>query len=298
MRAYPASYGHLAYAFNAHLNADGTPNRTAVQNTTTIDRRESAPMFREGRDAYHLTTGGQLGRAHKGLGIIRLNGRILVPDASQQASLADREAAFRAAFDPELCYRDSPSTDGAYALDFQEPTTDTATYPTGRRAMRYYARPMAHPTLIEELGQSSLRYALGLVCPDPRCYEQTEQTLSLTPAGASGNVLNRGNVPAPIKLTITMAGAGHASFTLTRGGVAFILNLTSTTGGQVVVVVMETCGPYGVGRKITKAGADAFSLKTSGPSTWLDAPVGSTSFVMTNHTNVTSCVVSWYSARA
>ena len=298
MRLYPASFAHGAYAFGAHLNADGTPYRANAQNTTTIDRRESAPQFREGRDAYHLATGGQLGRSHKGFHLVRLNGRIIVPDASQQATLADKEAAFRAAFDPELCYRDSPSTDGAYAFDFSEPTADTVTYPSGRRAMRYYARPMAHPTVIEELGQTSLRYALGLICPDPRCYEQTEQTLSLTPASASGNLVNRGNVPAPLKATITMAGAGNAAFTLTRGGVSFILNLTSTVAAQVVVVVFETCGPYGVGRKITKAGADAFSLKTSSPSTWLDVPVGTTAVTMTNHTNVTSCVLSWYSARA
>lgn len=298
MRAFPATFGHNTFAFNAHLNADGTPNRANVQNTVTIDRRQTSPMFREGRDAYHLTTGGALGRAHKGFNLIRLNGRILAPDTTQQASLSDKERAMRAAFDPDLCYRDSPTTDGAYALDFAEWTTDTATYAGGKLPLRIYCRPMGQPDMVEELGQNVIRYAIGLVAADPRVYEQTEQTLVLTPGSPSGNVVNRGNVPAPLKATILMAGAGNAAFTITRGGVSFVLNLTTAGAGQSIVVVMETCGPYGAGRKITKAGADAFSLKTSSPSTWLDAPVGTTNFTISNTANVTSCTLAWYSARA
>lgn len=298
MRLFPASYGHGPFAFNAHYDAAGAAVRGNAQNTVTIDRRQTAPMFREGRDAYHLATGGALGRAHKGFNLVRLNGRIIVPDASGQAALADKERAMRAAFDPDLCYRDSPSTDGAYALDFAEWTADTATYPGGKLPLRLYCRPMGQPDTVEELGQNVIRYALGLIAADPRVYEQTEQTLSLTPGSPTGNVVNRGTVPAPLKATITMAGAGNAAFTITRGGVSFIVNLTTLAAAGVVVVTFETCGPYGAGRKITKNGVDAFSLKTSSPSTWLDAPVGTTSFTITNTTNVTSCVLSWYSARA
>jgi hypothetical protein len=95
-----------------------------------------------------------------------------------------------------------------------------------------------------------------------------------------------------------MAGAGASNFTITRGGVSFVLNLSTVTTGQTVAVIMETCGPWGRGRYITKVGVEAFSLKTSTAATWLDAPVGTTSFVMSNHTNVTSCTLNWYSARA
>lgn len=298
MRLHPATFGHNSFAFNAQYAADGSAVPGFAQNTVTIDRRETSPMYREGRDAYHLTTGGALGRAHKGFNLLRLNGRILVPNTTQQETLADTERAMRAAFDPDLCYRDSPSTDGAYAFDFIEKTADTATYPTGRIPLRYYCRPMGQPVVVEELGQNLLKYALGLIAADPRAYEQTEQTLSLTPGAPSGNIVNRGTSPGPLRVTITMAGAGNAAFTLTVGGIAFILNLSTTTNGQVIVVTMETCGPYGAGRKITKAGVDAFSLKTSSPSTWLTAPVGTTSAAITNTTNVTTCVLGWYSARA
>lgn len=293
------AFGHNSFVINEHFNTDGTIDTAKVQNTIVVDERESQPEFRDLRDAYHLAVGGGLGRVHKGLAGLRMSGRIMVPDASQQASLADRERAFRAAFDPWLCYRDSPTTEGAYALDFSEVTADTATYPTGRISLRYYMRPDRAPRVTENLKDRASRlFALSLVAADPRLYEQAEQTLSLTPASASGNVVNRGTVPAPMKATITMGGAGHASFTITRSGVAFILDLSGTVNGDVVVVVFETCAPYGRGKLVAKNGVSAFALKTSSPSTWLDAPVGTTSFAISNHTNVTSCLLAWHSARA
>ena len=293
------AFGHNAFVLNEHFNVDGTIDITKVQNTTVVDEREVQPDFRDLRDAYHLTVGGGLGRVHKGLKGLRMSGRIMVPDASQQASLADRERAFLAAFDPALCYRDSPTTEGAYALDFSEVTADTTTYPTARISLRYYMRPDRAPRLTENLKDRSSRlFGMALVAADPRLYEQTEQTLSLTPASATGNVINRGTVPAPMKATITMAGAGNAAFTITRAGVAFILNLSGMALNDVVVVIFETSGPYARGKLITKNGVENFALKTSSPSTWLDAPVGTTSFVISNHTNVTSCVLAWFSARA
>jgi hypothetical protein len=294
-----ASYGHNGFVFGEHYDAAGVVDYTKVNDTVVIDEREIDTGFRDLRDPYHLTTGGALGRVHKNFTTIRMSGRILVPDASQQASLSDRERALLAAFDPALCYRDSPTTEGAYSFDFAERTLDTTTYPTGLISLRYYARPVARPRTDETLKDRTVRaFACGLIAPDPRCYEQTEQTLSLTPGAPSGNVVNRGTVPAPLKATITMSGAGHASFTITRSGVAFILNLSTMVNLDVVVVLFETSGPYGLGKRITKNGASAFGLKTSSPSTWLDAPVGTTSFAITNTTNVTSCVLAWHSARA
>jgi len=293
------AFGHNSFVLNEHYLADGTTDITKVKNTLAVDEIEGAPAFRDLRDPYHLTTGGGLGRVHKGLKSLRLAGRLLVPDASQQASLADRERAFLAAFDPALCLRDSPTTEGAYALDFSEHTADTTTYPTGRISLRYYVRPDGQPRLVEKLTDAAVRsFALRLVAADPRLYEQTEQTLSLTPGAATGNVVNRGTVPAPMKATITMGGAGHASFTITRAGVAFILNLAGMVNGDSIVVIFETSAPYGAGKTVVKNGVAAFGLKTSSPSTWLDAPVGTTSFAMTNTTNVASCVLAWRSARA
>lgn len=293
------TYAHNAFTFNEHLSTVGVADRSKVNNTVVLDSRETRTGFRDLRDPYHLTTGGALGRSHKGFTRIMLSGRILVPNASQGATASDREAAMLAAFDPALCYRDSPTTEGAYALDFAEPTADTTTYATGWRQMRYYCRPDAAPQMLETVSDGTMRrFTVPLVAGDPRAYEQAEQTLSLSPGTPSGAVLNRGTVPAPIMATITMGGAGNAAFTITRGGVAFILNLSGMVAADVVVVVFETSGPYGNGKVITKNGASLFSLKTSAASTWLDAPVGSTVFTISNTTNVTSCVLAWRSARA
>jgi hypothetical protein len=159
---------------------------------------------------------------------------------------------------------------------------------------------MGTPQMVERLGDGGVRrYAMGLIAADPRCYEQTEQTDVMTPGSKWGATLNRGTAPAPLKVTILMAGAGSNDFQLDNGmGTTLRLDLTSAMPGQTIVMVMETCGPYGRGRYITKAGAEAFSLKTSGATTWLHVPVGPKVWVIENSTNVTSCTLSWYSARA
>jgi hypothetical protein len=294
MLDFPASYAHKTFAFNSHRNADGTPNESNVNTTVTIDARSIVTGFRDLRDPLHLAQGGSLGRVHKAMTLVRLAGRIEAPDITQQKSISDREREMLVAFDPYICYTDSPSTDGAYAFDFTEPTADSTNYPAGHIHLRYYCRPTERPAMEERVGENGWRgYTLALVAPDPRCYEQTLGSLSLTPGAPTGNVINTGNVPGPLRLTLTMAGNGSGSFTIN----GFVLNLAAS-GSSTVIANMETCGPFGRGRRITKAGADAFSMKTSSATTWLTAPVGTTSFTISNTTNVTSCLVEWGSARA
>jgi len=296
------TYAHNTFVFNEHYNTNGTVDYSKINNTVLIDQRSIDVGYRDLRDPYHLTTGGALGRVHKNFTTIRLSGRILVPDATQVATASDRERAMLAAFDPALCYRDSPSTEGAYAFDFSEPTTDTATYATGLIPLRYYARPAARPRTTETLNDGTVRgFDVALIAADPLAYEQTEQTLVMATSGtitSPGNVVNRGTVPAPMKATIVMSGAGHASFTITRGGVSFVLNLSGTVNNDIITVYFDTCGAYGDGKRVTKNGVSAFALKTSAPSTWLDAPVGTTSFAITNTTNIWHFTLAWRSARA
>lgn len=293
------TFGHRTFVLNEHFNTDGTIDKTKVKDTIVVDQFIREPAYRDSREALHLAQGGTLGRVHKGLDFYRMQGRILVPDASQGARLADRDRDLRAAFDPYLCMVDNSASDGAYALDWDELTGDTTNFPSGRRPVRVYARPSLAPRSVERVADGPRRdFSLGFVCPDPRVYRQVESTITLTPASATQNVVNIGTTPAPLKLSITMAGAGNAAFTLTAGPFALVLNLSGMVNLDVVDVYMETCGPYGRGKRVTKNGVDNFALKTSGPTTWLNAPVGTTSFVMTNHTNVTSCVVAWRSAWA
>lgn len=302
MLRYPISYQHGpagSFDMNQQFKTDGTPAAAFARDTVTVDEVQIIPQFRDVREPYHLTQGGSLGRVHKGLKIIRLKGRLIVPKPSMLAALSDLEREFRWSFDPYLCDRDSPSTNGAYAFVFREPTADIVNFPNGRMILVYYARPSDQPTVIERAVDTGVRdYALALIAADPRAYMSVPTTLSLTPAGPSGALANLGTTPAPLQAVITMAGAGASTFTLTRAGVSFVLDLSTMVNSDVVTVRMETAGPWGEGRLILKNGARAAGLKTSGPATWLDVPVGSTTFAISNATNVTSCVLTTRSAWA
>lgn len=293
------SWGHgpggAALLLNEHIKTDGTTDLAKINDTYVVDSRRFEPAFRDGRDPYHLAQGGALGRVHKGMLFFQLRGRILVPDTTTttQALMADKERILTSAFDPALCVYDSPSTEGAYPLDWTEPTADTANFPTGIPT-RLYCRPTLQPLVEEETRDRSMkRYAIGLLAGDPRKYHQTESTLVLTPASPTNSVVNRGTAPSALKATIVMAGAGNAAFRIARGGVTFEMNLTGTVNLDQIVVIFETCGPYGRGKYITKNGVENAGLKTSAPDTWLNAPVGTTSFTISNTTNVTSCTLAW-----
>lgn len=291
-------YAHNAFVLNEHIATDGSFIESLASDTFVVDRREYEAAFRDGRDPYHLAQGGSLGSVHKGLGYLRLHGRLLVPDATRFARMSDRERALRAAFDPALCALDSPTTEGAYALTWDEPTADTATYPSGFIPVQSYMRPSAAPAIRESVDDLSSRaFTIGLIAADPRIYSQSESTLVLTPASPVGDVVNRGNVPAPLKMTLVMSGAGSSTFRIFRG-VFFDMNLSGTVNGDTIVVVFETSAPFGRGKYITKNGVENFALKTSGPDTWLLAGVGTFPFTIVNHTNVASCTLAWRSAWA
>ncbi len=299
MKNSRATFAHTNLILNEHWSGDPPVlDRTKVQNHIGIDRLIIRPQYRDTREALHLAQGGTAGRVHKGVLSMQAQGRILVPNASQSASLEDREKALRLAFDPYECYRDSPTTDGCYALSWLEPTLDVTNYPTGWMDVTRYVRPVAQPETQWTINDQSYRsWSVGLVAPDPRLYDTVGGTTTVVAPDTTATVVNRGTIPGPLRLTIRMSGAGASNFTITRSGVAFILDLSGMVAADAVVVIMETCGPFGIGRSVKKNGTSAFSLKTSGATTWLDAPVGTTSFTHTNTTNVSSVLYEWGHAR-
>lgn len=308
MLRYRVAYAHNSIVLNEHLSTLGVLDKTKLKDTIVLDERPMMdPAFRDLRDPLHLAQGGVLGRVHKGMLTVALRGRILVPDATQQAKLGDRERAIRAAFDPYLCYRDSPLTDGAYAFDFSDVTTDTATYGTtgpggmGIIPLRYYLRPLAMPRVGETLRDGASRpFSLALVAADPRMYEQSQPSYDLNPLGVytPQTIPNGGTAPAPVVVDIHMSGAGASNFTITRGGVSFVLDLTGLSNGQIVRVVMETSGPFGIGKTVKVGTVDAFSRKTSAANTWLDLPAGGAAWTLANRTNVNHAFVTTCIARA
>jgi hypothetical protein len=296
-------WAHNALRLNGHYNTDGTVDGTKVHDTIVLDERVFDPSFRDSRESYHLTQGGAAGMSHKGFGAWRLRGRILVPNASQLASLSDRERAIRSAFDPFQCELDSPTTDGVYGLTWDEPTTDTGTWATGLIPVRIYAKPIRQPTLYERLDDQTVRpFAVDLSAPDPRIFGQTEQALVLTPGSPAGVLTNRGTTRGPVKATIQMTGGGvgSASFQIQNNtsGVTFQLNLSTLGAAHLIEVWMETSGPYGRGRRVHVDTTSLFSIKLSDAASWLDTRVGANTFTIVNNTNIATCTIATYHAWA
>jgi len=295
-----ATYAHKSLVLNEQWTSANPPvfDKSKAQDHIGIDRLVIRPQYRDLREALHLAQGGTAGRVHKGMLSFQAQGRILVPNATQAASLEDKEKALRLAFDPYECYRDSPSTDGVYALSWLEPTLDTTNYSTGWMPVTRYVRPVGQPeTQWTITDQSYRQWAVGLVAPDPRLYDTTPGSATVTTPFASTNLVNKGSIAGPLRVTITMSAAGASNFTITRSAISFVLDLTGLVNNDVIVVIMETSGPFGVGKSVKKNGTAAFSRKTSGPTTWLDVPAGTTAFTCANTTGVTSILYEWGHAR-
>jgi hypothetical protein len=443
-----ATYGHKSLTLNAHL--PGNPpvfDRTLAQSHIGVDRLVIRPQYRDLKEPLHLAQGGTAGRVHKGMLSMQAQGRILVPNATQAASMEDQEKALRLAFDPFECYRDSPSTDGVYALSWLEPTLDTTNYATGWMPVTRYVRPVAQPeTEWSMTDQSYRQWSANLVAPDPRLYDST---LGAAENAVGGTVVpltitNKGSITGPLKVSLTMSGGGDNDFTITRTtgvpltnydfesgtlagwdlqltgtgavviysgqhyngsysaqmaagssgmariigtdsvpagsaevisvglwafgssnptvryGVAFYgsamnylsstdlgsaplaaswthltgtvitpvytayiraIVTTTTAGGAWVAVdnvsmsrgpntvfgldlsgcanndaidvVMETCGPFGAGKSVKKNGVTNFALKNTGPTSWLDVPVGTSTFTPARLTGVYRLGYQW-----
>jgi hypothetical protein len=108
------------------------------------------------------------------------------------------------------------------------------------------------------------------------------------PAGAATARVGIRNITAASHLYVDDVSVSSGSFQL---------DLSGCGNGDVVVATMETSGPFGAGKSITRNGGNAFALKLSGPTSWLNAPVGTTTFLLMNNTNVASILYEWGHAR-
>jgi hypothetical protein len=303
---FPLAY--RGFGFNAHRNADGTENAANLSNTARVDRFDASRLQqRDQREALHLLTGGDLGDATLAFRYISIAGSIT---ASTGSKLSDRIAELLAAFNVEEAQIESLSTEGVMPLTF----TDTTEVNNGRGTAwvdpitgvadgyyvpeKFLARPAGVPIITQRRsGGHTALYAVELVCPDPRRYCQTAESLvansgnSYTVALPNWNTL-QGVSLAPV-LTIVMAGAGSASLTIDIGndGVgALVLDMSGVTAGTFTV----DCAT-GV---IKKGSVYNAQLRTSAVST-LFARVARNggNLVVTNTTNVTSVTAAYSQAR-
>lgn len=267
---FDGSGNRLTVSYNSlSLNVDSdSPDSTYALDTVTV-----VPQYSTNMDPNPNGDGSKLAQVNRTLLLVRMDGTIR---AQSMASLFDKIKSLAAAFDPAMAYASSPTTDGAMALDFSTPTTDTSNYATGLVTSRYYARArgLYIPPTSAFTGTAGF-FTLELVVPDPVRYSQTEYTL----VGAGTANLSAGNHKDYPTLTIAMAGAGAANYTITVGSSSLVLDLSGCVNADSVVVDMAT-------KSIKKNGTETQSMYVSGD--WFALPAASNTVSYTNTTNATS----------
>jgi hypothetical protein len=202
--------------------------------------------------------------------------------ASSQAAMYDRIEEVAAAFDPALVSHDNPDEAGFLPLDFNVPTADTVTYPTGLIACRYYVRAEAaiEPPFSQHSGLA-VPFILSLVAADPRRY--TQATESLTGAGIADN--SKASYWSWPTLTIAATGVGASNFAIanTTTGESLVLDLSNVSAGESVAVNMER-------RTISHDGTDSPDYYVSGDFFHIEP--GSNTITVTNATNM-SPTLTW-----
>lgn len=242
----------------------------SVRTQTTIEAVTERREFSDGLEVY---------TAYKRAKRILLDGEVR---GSSYAALYDRMEELASAFDPALISHDNADDQGFLAYDFNVPTTDTTTYPTGLMACRYYARPeqTVEPAIIN--GPIAAYFQIVLLCADPRRYLQS--TESLAGAGTADNT--KADYMSWPTLTIAMSGAGSSAFKITNSTVdtsGLTLDLSGMADSDSVSVDMET-------QTIKKNGVATPELYVSGDYFWIEP--GSNTIAVTNDTNA-SPTLTW-----
>jgi hypothetical protein len=245
--------------------------------------------FREKRS---LMDGFDYGRVFLGRRQVQMRGTIYAPT---KAALHDRIRMVRALFTPTLAYADDPVNKGFVALDFDWLTLDTADWPGGIIPVRLYARPEEAPGVffprdaagratadgsVDDQGFSEV-WEAALECRDPRFYSQVEtEVVTTTQDGGGGAlvVVNKGDYPAPLQVSLTLlaANVGSRVMTLTIGGSTMVITLPAMSVTRTVRVdgALKVCTLYAQGIETLRMDLVRFPAG----HTWAEVQPGANSY--------------------
>jgi len=308
MNVYNFPLAFRGFGFNAHRSAAGAQVDAYLEDTVRVDRFDASRLQqRDQREPSHLLTGGDLGDATLAFRYISIAGTIA---ASTGSKLSDRIAELMQAFNVEEAQLASLTTEGVTALTF----TDTTEVNNGRGTAytdpvtalsdgyyvpeKYLARPAATPIITQRRsGGNTALYAVELVCPDPRRFCQTAESVVLNSGnGFAASLPNwntaQGVAVSPL-ITIVMSGAGATNLTISivaDGVQPTVLNMSAETAGTFTLDAAT-----GLLLKGTTHRAD---LRTSAAATlYPKVPRGGGTVAVTNTTGVTSVTVAYPQAR-
>jgi hypothetical protein len=190
-----------------------------------------------------LADGYDFSKVFLGLRTVYLRGTMY---ALTRGELSDKQREFRAAFTPTLAYAADPANRGFLPLDFNWVTDDIEHWPTGIIPVRLYVRPDSQPGAffpreaaygVESKGYSSV-FETQCVARDPRYYLQTPVTVAANLTSKDSAVVNKGDYPSPVNLTLGLnAGTGGPrTLTLTGFGSKFTVTIPNGANERIVRV--------------------------------------------------------------
>jgi hypothetical protein len=157
----------------------------------------------------------------------------------------DLAQAFITALTPTAAYDDAPGDRGFMPLDFYVPTMNTVDFPSGLIHKQVFARPVRQPSLIyiddrtggDDDQPLSLEWTALMECRDPRVYffTTTETSISASAGSDSGNLVNKGDYPAPINIMLVVAAASPAgSWSFVGAGTDMTITIPNNAQQQII----------------------------------------------------------------
>lgn len=163
-----------------------------------------------------------------------------------RADLFDYLQLLRNAFSPTAAFADEPGEYGYIPLNFEVPTKNTTSYPSGFKPQMIKVRP------VRDLGFNIRRDTIGgvteeglsipwqaqLQARDPRVYAQdyTEFTGIVGSTGTqSGSFNHKGDYPSPLNIMLALSAGPALTFTLVMGGSTMVLTVPADASNARVL---------------------------------------------------------------
>jgi len=200
----------------------------------------------------------------------------------------DRYDDLVTAFAPRLMYNADSANLGFLAFQFTRPSI-SSDFPSGI-SMQAYLRstrpPIVQVSRRKQGGYTGSGTQIPVIIPmvarDPRFYNQTVTTVSISPTTSTQTTTNRGTYPTWATLSFTLAGAGNSNMVPGVGGAEISLNLSANTGTVSFSVTYQT-------RQILRSSVvQAKYLADLSNSVFLEVPVGTSNLYTRNPTNASS----------
>lgn len=189
---------------------------------------------------------------------------------STKGSFWDNLETLLHSFNPVIAYNADTANVGFLALNFYQPTASISTWPTSTYPngipLRFYARPAASPTYnldrerLSGFGAKGLsaQAALTLIARDPRKYNQTAISTSLTTGHAA--LSYKGNFPTFPVVTFSLSASGSSAFSVTIEHSVITIDLSALSSGTYTL-------DYGA-RTFVDSNGTTWIGKVSSSSNW------------------------------